>query len=122
MTTGDLANIESVLGVALPAAYRVAMLAYPLDPADANSQIALPDDAKAVTALNRFLRDEFLGEWQPSYFAVGNSPCGDPYFLDLDTGSAGVWLWDHETHEVAQEAQDFASWLIVQRSLGRGHG
>src|SRR4051812_40651097 len=119
MTTGDLGNIESVLGVTLPAAYRAAMLAYPLDPADANSQIALLDDAKAVTAFNRFLRDEFPGEWQPRYFAVGNSPCGDPYFLNLGTGSTAVWLWDHETHEVAQEAQDLGTWLAVQKSLGR---
>jgi len=120
MTSGDLANIESALGVTLPASYRAAMLVYPLDSADANSQIALRDDVKAVTAFNRFLREEFPGEWQPGYFALGNSPSGDPYFLDLDAGSAAVWSWDHETHEVVREAQDFGSWLTVQRSLERG--
>src|SRR4051812_16452653 len=116
MTAGDLADIESALGVKLPAAYRAVMLAYPLDPADANSRVALPDDAKAVSAFNRFLREQFPGEWQTASFAVGNSPCGDPYFLDL-AGSAAVWSWDHETHEVAQEAPDFASWLTLLCSL-----
>src|SRR4051794_12123721 len=120
MTANDLASIESALGVTLPAAYRAAMLVYPLDPADATSQIALPNDAKAVTAFNRFLREQFTGEWQPGYFAVGNSPCGDPYFLDTAAGSAAVWAWDHETHEATQEAPDFSSWLGVLRSLENG--
>ena len=120
MTARDLANIESALGVTLPAAYRAAMLAYPLDPADANSQIALNDDATAVTEFNRSLRNDFPGEWQPGYFAVGNSPVGDPYFLDLAAASPAVWSWDHETHAVAQEAPDFGSWLESQRSMERG--
>jgi cell wall assembly regulator SMI1 len=120
MTAGDLVSIESALGVTLPVAYRAAMLAYPLNPADANSQIALHDDARAVTAFNRFLRAQFPGEWEPGYYAVGNSPAGDPYFLDLAAGSPAVWSWDHETHEVAQEAADFGSWLTLQRSLERG--
>ena len=120
MTTDDLAKIEAALGVALPAAYRAAMLAYPLDRGDGNSQIALPDNARAVMAFNGFLREQFAGEWRPGYFAIGNSACGDPYFLDLDTGLAAVWSWDHESHEVAQETEDFAGWLTVQRSLERG--
>jgi hypothetical protein len=117
MTTGDLANIESALGVTLPAAYRAAMLAYPLDPANTSSQIALPDNAKTVIAFNRFLREQFPDEWPAGYFAIGNSPCGDPYFLDLAAGSPAVWSWDHETHEIAQESPDFESWLGIQRSL-----
>jgi hypothetical protein len=120
MTTVDLAGIESALGVALPGAYRAAMLAYPLNLADANSQIALQDDARAVTAFNRFLREQFPDEWRSNYFAVGNSPSGDPYFLDLGSGSAAVWSWDHETHEVAQEASDFSGWIGIQRSLEAG--
>jgi len=120
MTAGDLAGIESVLGLKLPASYRAAMLAYPLNRADANSQIALQDDAKAVTAFNRFLREEFSEDWRPGYFAIGNSPCGDPYFLDLSSGSPAGWSWSHETHEVAQEAPDFAGWLAMQRSLEAG--
>lgn len=119
MTEAELAGIESELGVTLPGLYRAAMLAYPLDPADANSRIALQRDARSVTAFNRFLREQFPDEWLPSYFAVGNSPCGDPYFLNLDSRSAAVSSWDHETHEVAQEAPDFGSWLDIQRSMER---
>lgn len=115
MTAGDLVSIESALGIKLPVMYRVAMLAYPLGPANANSQIALLADAKTVNAFNRFLREQFPSEWQPGFFAVGNSPCGDPYFLDLASDSAAVWSWDHETHEVALVASDFGSWVAIQR-------
>ena len=113
MTTADLAFIETAQGVTLPAAYRAAMLAYPLNPADLNSQIALQDDARAVVAFNRYLRSEFPGDWKPGYFAVGNSPNGDPYFLDFNAGSSAMWLWDHETHEVRQAAPDLVSWVAM---------
>jgi len=83
MTAGDLAGIESALGITLPGPYRSAMLVYPLDRTDANAAIALPDDAKAVTAFNRFLREQFADDWRPGYLAIGNSSCGDPFFLDL---------------------------------------
>lgn len=122
MKASDLADVETELGVVLPEAYRGAMLAYPLDPTDANSRIALPDDARAVIAFNRFLREQFPDEWPPTYFAVGNGPCGDPYFLDLGTRSAAVWSWDHETHGVTRAAPDFGSWLVVLRSLEAGTG
>ena len=117
MTAGDMSGIESALGITLPGPYRAAMLVYPLDPANANSQIALPDDANAVAAFNRFLREQFPDDWRLDYFAVGNSPCGDPYFLDASGRSAAVWSWSHETHEVTQEAPDLGAWLVIQRSL-----
>ncbi len=120
MTTSALASIETALDVVLPGPYRAAMLTYPLDPADANSQIALQNTASAVIAFNRFLREEFGGEWRQDSFAIGNSPCGDPYFLDLGSSSPAVWSWNHETHEVAQEAPDFSSWLAVQKALEAG--
>jgi hypothetical protein len=117
MTAGDLRGIEAALGLALPGPYRAAMLAYPLNTADLNSQIALQDDAQAVNAFNRFLREQFPDDWRPGYFAIGTSPCGDPFFLDLNGRSEAVWSWSHETHEVVQEAPDFAGWLAMQRSL-----
>lgn len=116
MTAAELEGVESALGVTLPGPYRAAMLAYPLGPADATSRIALQDDPQGVIAFNRFLREQFPGDWRPGDLAVGNSPCGDPYFLDTGGGSADVWAWDHETHEVTREAADFGTWLTVLRS------
>lgn len=122
MTADEMGGIEAVLGIRLPESYRVAMLTYPLDPADSNARMALMDDARAVTAFNGFLREQFTGEWLPSYFAIGNSPCGDPYFLDLDSGSEAVWCWDHETHEVEPQAPDLENWVAALRSVDAGGG
>ena len=86
------------------------MLAYPLDPDDLDAATALPDDPRAVAAFNRFLREQFPDDWPPTYFAVGNGPAGDPYFLDLDDPTA-VQVWDHETHEVIPAVPGFAAWV-----------
>jgi hypothetical protein len=96
------------------------MVTYPLNPADANSQMALQTDAKAVTAFNRFLLAQFPDEWRSNYFAVGNSPSGDPYFLDLGSGSAAVWSWD-QTIVVAGRIDPFFAAMKAtapQRSRG----
>jgi hypothetical protein len=80
----------------------------------------LCDDVQFVLALNGELREgEFADEWRPDRFVIGCSPCGDSYFLDLVGGSAAVFVWDHETHEVTQEAMNLdefvGQWAISIR-------
>ncbi len=104
MTDDDLIAIEQYLGRPLPPRYRSLMLTYPLDPQDLNSRIALNDNRDHVLAWNAELREgEFAEEWGEHRFAIGTSPCGDTYFLDLTGASEAVFFWDHETHEVVSE-------------------
>jgi hypothetical protein len=115
MTLGDLQQIETALGLALQSRYRELIQAYPLVSHDDNSRIELLDDASAVIAFNRFLRDNFTEEWLPHFFAFGNSAVGDVYFFDLAEEADAVYLWDHETHETAVESPDFDHWVAEQR-------
>jgi hypothetical protein len=92
------------------------MRAYPLDPQDVNSQIALDDDVRSVLSWNAMLREgEWSAEWSADRFAIGCSPCGDTYFLDLTGGSPAVFLWDHETHRVSQESASLDQFVAEQK-------
>jgi hypothetical protein len=117
MLNNELAIIETELRVVLPSRYRGLMLAYPLDPFEVNHRIELQDDAKGIISFNRFLRETFDEDWPEHYFAFGNSPVGDPYFLDLSEGGIAVYRWDHETHEVADEAPDLDQWIAQRKKL-----
>src|SRR5947208_2753212 len=105
MTEADFSMIEALLGRALPGSYRRIMSHYPLDPDDSDSAMALLGDTRSVAGINRELREgEFADEWRSEWFAIGNGPSGDMHFLDLSRASSPVFTWDHESHEVAQEA------------------
>lgn len=116
MTETDFAAIEAYLGRALPARYWEIMHDYPLNPDDLNSRIALQDDRHAVLAWNAELREgAFADEWNVSWFAIGTSPGGDTYFLDLSEASDTVFLWDHETHAVSEQAVDLDAFVAELR-------
>jgi hypothetical protein len=112
MTEADFHALEFLLGCPLPASYRRIMARYPLNPNDVNSAIALPDDPQSIIRINRGLREgEFAEEWRPEWFAIGNGPSGDIYILDLSAETDAVLAWDHETHDLAHEAQDLESFV-----------
>ena len=122
MTLADLQQVETALALALPRRYRELIQVYPLSSQDSNSCIALLDDASAVVAFNRFLRESFAEEWHTHFFAFGNSACGDVYFFDLTEEADKVYLWDHETHEKTVESPDFDLWVAEQRRLEQREG
>ncbi|MFO0959549.1 MAG: SMI1/KNR4 family protein [Isosphaeraceae bacterium] len=116
MTEADFEELERDLVRPIPRRYRELMAAYPLDPGDANSRIALDDDVRSVLAWNAELREgEWSAEWSADRFAIGCSPCGDTYFLDLAGSSPAVFVWDHETHRVTQEAADLDEFVAQQK-------
>ena len=91
MTVADFHALEFLLGCPLPASYRRIMARYPLNPNDANSAIALPDDPQSIIGINQGLREgEYAEEWRPEWFAIGNSPSGDMYILDLSARTDAV--------------------------------
>ena len=119
MTEADFRAIEDFLGRPLPPQYREVMRQNPLDPADSNSRLALCNDVRSVLGHNAELREgEFAAEWHADRFVIGSSPCGDSYFLDVTGASPAVWVWDHETHAVSEEAPDLdrfiADWKRIE--------
>ena len=117
MGESDFDAIEVYLGHPLPASYRRAMERYPLDPGNPNSAIALIPDARSVVGINRELRKgEFAHDWRPEWFAIGTSPSGDVTFLDLSGKLPGVYSWDHETHDVSEDAPDLDTFVSQRAS------
>ena len=118
MTEEDFIAIEQYLGRSLPQRYRSLMSAYPLDPEDYNSRIAMSADRNHVLAWNAELREgEFSAEWDENRFAIGTSPCGDTYFLDLNGESEEVFFWDHETHETGTEAESLDAFVAMLKQF-----
>jgi hypothetical protein len=120
MTNADLDNIESALGLQLPAFYRRHMLDYPrwlLEKQPEWSDVAqweFADDPGRVIHFNRYVRrfepGEFFddGPWPPHYFVIGSERDQNWYFLDLAGGSEAVYLFHHEEGEVRREAASLA--------------
>lgn len=116
MTEDDLSWVESTLGVSLPIRYRNVMLVDPLDPGDFKSQIPLHNNRATVVAFNWEMREgEFASEWSADWLAIGSSPFGDTYYLDLTGESLEVFVWDHETHEVSSVAINLDRFMAAQR-------
>jgi SMI1-KNR4 cell-wall len=116
MSGDDFVAIEQYLGRQVPPRYREVMAEYPLDKNDSNSQIALYEDRQTVLAANGELRGgEFSSEWDTERFAIGHSPCGDTYFLDISGASPVVFVWDHETHSIGEEAPNLDAFITEQK-------
>jgi hypothetical protein len=123
MTGADFAAIEAVIGRPLPEAYRRLMAGDPVDAPGSDAAIALIADAPSVVGINREMRlGEFAGEWHPEWFVIGNSPAGDLYVLDLSGASTAVFGWDHETHEISEEAPDLGAFVGRFRCAESEHG
>ena len=116
MTETDLLKIEDYLGKPLPSRYRKIMRAYPFEDEDSNLRRALYFDARTVLSANaELLEGEWTNEWNAERLAIGCSPVGDTYSLDLTGVSPAVFLWDHETHETSIEASDLDSFIAEWR-------
>lgn len=114
MTASDIATLEAYVGRPLPRRYRELMLDYPFDAKGDNATNALWSDARQIRAMNAEMRGgEFKAEWSSDRFVIGCSPVGDTFFLDLSGASPAVFVWDHETHAVAEEAPDLDRFVAI---------
>lgn len=114
MIEPDFLRIEEYLGKPLPPRYRKIMKAYPFEDEDSNLRRALYPDMRTVLSANaELLEGEWAGKWSVERFAIGCSPVGDTYSLDLTGVSPAVFLWDHETCETSIEAPDLDSFIVA---------
>ena len=117
MHATDLQRIEQALGLALPAAYRAAMLAYPFPPTHEAAELWMPDDAALVIEMNRPGAERRLaGTPWPSHLVVIGSDGGEEDFVvDVREAAAPVLAHERESGEVRALAPDFAAWLAMLR-------
>ncbi len=115
MTPDDLDQLERELEITLPASYRRALVPFPVAAAAGNSDLAVWDDPKKLTELNRELRQGAAGRvkpWPAHLFAVGHPGDGCPYAIDVRGGDE-VWWVDHchlENPGTTRERLPFAAW------------
>jgi len=107
LTEADFLEIEEYLGKSLPPRYRATLRNYPFEATDNNLTRALYPDVETVLSANAEQREgEWADEWGTEWFAIGCSPSGDTYLLDLTGVSSAVFMWDHETHETISQTPD----------------
>ena len=112
MTNDELDQIEARLAISLPPEYRQFAANYPAD-LDADIRAHdIYDRAETVISATERLRLRPIPEmpWSDSYVVIGDSGCGDWYFLDLDESPAPLKWWNHETAAIEQVAFSIREW------------
>jgi len=94
VTPGELQRVEQKFGVSLPEWYRHCVLAYPFsEPEDALYQ----DEASLVRENEDIRRDGWYGfPWPSEFFVIGETGCGDSYFIVPSSGDERIFIADHE--------------------------
>jgi hypothetical protein len=114
MTDEQLDEIESVLGVSLPAEYRRVSREFPFQPIGRDRVYWFYDDPRAVIHETRHPMEdgEYAGsDLLPQFVVIGRSAAGDAYLLDLNAPSPAVASLSHETHAIDSERQAFAAFV-----------
>ena len=119
MTAEDIKRVESTLGITLPSAYTKVMTVFPVPAYAGNSEMMLWDDANALIALNRELREgrSYVKPWPRRFFALGQDAGGCSDALDLDDPEYGVFWFDRQHIHVGVEdrsPEKIEQWLTRQ--------
>lgn len=117
MTNDELDHIEARLAVVLPAEYRRFVWDYPSEVDAGTRSCEIYDRPDRVIAETETLRMGLTDlKPSPSHIIVGDTGCGDWYFLDLDESPAPVKMWDHETGKTEQVALSIDDWYAKIQS------
>ncbi len=98
MTEDDLSQIESELGIALPATYRRVMLAFPIRACVGNDDTELWDNPSRLIEENQLLRAGAPGgvpPWPAHFFCLGSAGSACVHAIDLADANGAVWWIDH---------------------------
>lgn len=117
MNEADLKKIERELDIRLPAVYRDYMASVSGEEFVGNSDCDIWDDAEAIIARNKELREGAnMGgttPWPASYYFIGDplTACGNA--LDLSDPGTPVYWFDHcdiNARSSGVVARDFTEW------------
>lgn len=101
MHGSDIEKIEQRFDIDLPGPYRQFLTQYPASLRRTDAAVwEVLDDADRIIAINELLEANHVTGWPDSFFAVGESGCGDYYGIDLDEGDGEIYFWNHETAEI----------------------
>jgi hypothetical protein len=94
MTLEAFNGIEQKFGLTLPDWYRRWVLDYPFaEPDDA----LYHDETSIVRANDELRRDGWFGfPWPREFFVIGDTGCGDSYFIVPSTADKRIFIADHE--------------------------
>ena len=108
MNTQQLERICSTFGINLPASYRDFQLQYPESFDQDIRDHDIYDDPDRVIKETNFLRssDFIPGGWPKNYLVIGDSGCGDWYYLDIATETGQIGCWDHEEDGFSMQQTD----------------
>ena len=98
-------------GVALPARYRVAMLAYPFPPDHEAALGCMPDDSDFVLEQNATRPSPPDAPWPRELVVIGTDGSEELFIVDGRSDAAPVLVFDLETSELRPLAADFDTWL-----------
>ncbi|MDR3457571.1 MAG: SMI1/KNR4 family protein [Verrucomicrobiae bacterium] len=94
MTPAAFNRIEQEFGVTLPDWYRRQLLKYPFIKGD---DALYADEAGIVRANQELRRDGWFGfPWPREFFVIGDTGCGDYFFIVPATGDQRIFIADHE--------------------------
>ena len=113
MTHDDVSLIERELGITAHDDYRALVTDYPAALQKHAAASELLDDPARVIEINRAVRTGVFYDvtWPEEYFAIGETPRGDYYCLDLTNDSPPVIFFDHETQSFVERAASLQEWI-----------
>lgn len=104
MTEAELDAVAEALGIELPMVYREFQATYPeLLRSTQAADFEVLSDPDRLVSLNKLIERSHIRGWRDSFFAIGESGCGDYYAIDLDEDDGEVYFWNHELARVDEE-------------------
>ncbi|WP_137718783.1 SMI1/KNR4 family protein [Methylobacillus flagellatus] len=100
MDINGIKNIESALGVKLPAYYVELVTNYPPELLETEApDFGLLDSPNVIIDENKSVRTGafYGGQWPAHLFIIGTNGCGDYYVTKLNDEKFSTGFFDHET-------------------------
>ena len=115
MTTNDITQIESRLGIKLPLDYNH----FALSPSAQEITTVFSDAQQAITVNESNRQMSWLGRpLDRAFYIFGVDETGKELFLDLDFPEPPVMLADHEHRRGAVQARTFGEWISRYDGVG----
>jgi hypothetical protein len=94
VTNEQLQRVEKRFALSLPEWYRSRVIDYPV----ADSELALYDDESSLIRENEELRRDgwYDFHWPSEFFVIGETGCGDSFFIVPSTDDRRIFIADHE--------------------------